>query len=298
MKKVVLFLFAVISLQTAYAQKPVLKNMEDSLRVGWWTRNTQIGVNFSQASFNDNWKGGGVNNVALGFLANHKADFTKGKGIWTNDFQFQYGFLKNKSQDVRKSVDRIFIDSKYARKINPTLNYFVDVNFLSQFANGYAYNAQGVKGNKISNLFAPAYLSEAIGIEWKPVKYFALQLGGATLRQTFVNDNVVFTNTANKDGKSYGVEKGKTLLNEMGFQLVGTFDKDIAKNINLKWRYQGFLAYAPVSKPMDHIINAIITAKVNKYLNVNLTGTFIYDTDIINKWQVSQGLAAGFSVKL
>ncbi len=278
------------------------KNLADSLKIGFWDpRSTQFGINFSQAGFNDAWAAtqGGVGNLGLNFYFNNKAVYHKNKGVFTSDIQFQYGTQKFKGQDARKNIDRIFIDNKYARKISPTLSLFASVNFFSQFASGYAYDAKGVKGKKISSLFAPGFLSEGFGIEWKPKKYFVMQLGGATLRQTFVSNNDVFTNTSKdvtEDGKvikrSYGTEKGK-VLNELGFQVVAAFDKDIAKNVNLKWRYQGFVAYAPKSKPMDHNIMLITTAKVNKYLNVNLTILGVYDADVVSKFQLSEGFAAG-----
>jgi hypothetical protein len=131
-----------------------------------------------------------------------------------------------------------------------------------------------------------------------------VQLGGAVLRQTFMSNDQVFDNTAKavtEDGKvikrSYGTEKGK-VLNEMGFQVVAAFDKDIAKNVNLKWRYQGFVAYAPKTKPMDHNVMLITTAKVNKYLNINLTLLGVYDADIVKKFQISQGFSAGLVFNL
>ena len=275
MKKSFLSLLLVLTITITKAQRVVmvdgqevvLKNMEDSLKYGYWKRNTQLALNFAQASFNDSWQGGGVNNLAIGMLFNNRADKFKGKGVWVNDIQFQYGFLRNKGLDLRKSVDRLFAETKYARTITPKLNWFAGINFLSQFTAGYNFNDQGVRGNKISNLFAPGFLSEGVGLEWKPQPYLAIQLGGATIRQTFVGDKVVFNNTA-VDDRSYGVERGKSLLNELGIQGVAVFDKNLAENLNLKWRYQAFLAYAPDTKPIDHNINLIATSKIGKYFNV------------------------------
>jgi Protein of unknown function (DUF3078) len=303
MKKVFLTICYLAFTANLFAQDGP-QNLADSLKVGWWDpRSTQFGINFSQAGFNDAWSDaqGSVGSLGLGFIFNNKAVYHKNKGVFSSDMQFQYGSIKNNGQDARKSIDRIFLDAKYASKITPKLNWFAGANFLSQFAPGFAYDAKGVKGKKISNLFAPGFLSEGVGLEWKPVKYFVVQLGGATMRQTFVSDDIVFTNTQKtltEDGKqvfrSYGVEKGKKLLNEMGFQVVAAFDKDVAKNLNLKWRYQGFVAYAPKTKPMDHNISVVATAKVNKYLNVNFTMLGVYDADIVKKFQLSEGLAVGF----
>jgi hypothetical protein len=303
MKKVFLTICYLTFAAFTFAQEAP-KNLEDSLKVGWWDpRSTQFGINFSQAGFNDAWSGaqGSVGSLGLGLIFNNKAVYHKNKGVFSSDIQLQYGSQKNNGQDARKSIDRIFMDAKYASKITPKVNWFAGVNFLSQFASGYVYDATGKKGNMISNIFAPAFLSEGVGLEYKPVKYFVLQLGGATIRQTFVSNDVVFANTqkeVTEDGakvfRSYGVEKGKKLLNEMGFQVVAAFDKDIAKNLNLKWRYQGFIAYAPKTKPIDHNISLVATAKVNKYLNVNFTLLGVYDADIVKKFQLSEGLAVGF----
>lgn len=303
MKKVFLTICYVAFAAFTFAQEAP-KNLADSLKIGWWDpRSTQFGINFSQAGFNDAWSGaqGSVGSLGLGLIFNNKAVYHKNKGVFSSDIQFQYGSQKNNGQDARKSIDRIFMDAKYASKLTPKINWFAGINFLSQFASGYAYDATGKKGNMISNIFAPAFLSEGIGLEYKPVKYFVLQLGGATIRQTFVSNDVVFANTqkeVTEDGtkvfRSYGVEKGKKLLNEMGFQVVAAFDKDIAKNLNLKWRYQGFVAYAPKTKPVDHNISLVATAKVNKYLNVNFTLLGVYDADIVKKFQLSEGLAVGF----
>jgi len=305
--KMIFLAICYLSFATFTFAQEAPKTLEDSLKVGFWDpRSTQFGINFSQSGFNDAWgkTQGGVGNFGLGFYYNNKAVYHKKKGVFTSDIQFQYGTQKFKGQDARKSIDRIFIDNKYASRISPTVNWFVGVNFFSQFASGFAYDAKGVKGNKISALFAPAFLSEGVGLEWKPKKYFFMQLGGATLRQTFMSSNEVFDNTdidVTEAGKvvkrSYGTLKGK-VLNEMGFQVVAAFDKDIAKNINLKWRYQGFVAYAPKTKPMDHNVMLITTAKVNKYLNVNLTLLGVYDADIVKKFQIGEGFSAGFVFNL
>ncbi|MDP5139976.1 MAG: DUF3078 domain-containing protein, partial [Spirosomaceae bacterium] len=270
-----------------------------SLKVGYWEKNSQLGINFAQASFNDAWQGGGVNNIAIGLLYNAYGAKHKGKGVWSNDLQFQYGVLRNKGRNAVKSVDRLFFETKYARSINPKLSWFGSVNFLTQVAPGYNFDANnGDRLAKISNFLAPGFLSEGIGLEWKPVKYFAVQLGGATIRQTFVVDDTVLPAKFAAGESRYGVAAGKKMLNEAGFQVVAAFDKDIAKNLNLKWRYQAFVAYAPEVKPIDHNINLIATAKVNKYLNVNFTLIGIYDKDQADSFQLSQGLAAGLSFKL
>jgi hypothetical protein len=308
--------------QIANAQKPELKNMADSLKYGWWVKGTQIGANLSGSAFSQSWQGGGINNLGLGTVLNNKVSHFKGKGVFTNDIQFQLGFLNNMpkvngvvQKEFRKNIDRLFIDTKYSQKIHDRLNWFAGVNLLSQFIKGRDFT----KTNKpvISNLFAPAFLSEGVGLEYKASKYLMLSFGGATLRQTFVLDDEVFENTkkagTNKDGKatfySYGVEQGKKMLFEAGFQGVASYDRNITKNINLKARWQSFYAYAPISKAVDHNVNILATAKLNKYINLNLGLIGIFDRDQISKaevdkgtfgstWQTTGGFNVGFGLQL
>lgn len=295
------FLLMGFSASQAYSQdstqvKPLTR--ADSLEQGWWVRKTQLAFNFSQASFNDSWQGGGISNIALGGIFNNRSVYTRRKGVWTSEVQFQYGFINNRGQSLRKSVDRLFLDTQYSHFINSSVRWFAGANFLSQFAPGYSFSSGGERISLISALFAPAFLSEAIGLEWKPQKYLAVQLGGGTIRQTFVLNDRVLVDQLNQGEPRYGVPFGQRVLNELGVQGVIAFDKDIAKNVNLKWRYQGFFAYAPVAKPVDHLINLVAAAKVNKNLNVNFSLIALYDQDQATQWQISQGLAAGLSFQL
>lgn len=305
MKKLVLFVLFNLVAASLFAQKlekPVLKNIEDSLKYGYWTKGTQLGANLSGSAFSQSWQGGGVNNLGMGAVFNNKVQYFRGKSVFTNDLQLQLGFLNNLpkvngkvEREFRKNIDRLFLDSKYARKINPKLNWYAGLNLFSQFIKGYDY--ANTSKPVISNLFAPAFLSEGIGIEYKATPHLMLSFGGATLRQTFVLDDEVFENTKkagkNKAGKdtffSYGVEQGKKMLFEAGFQGVAAYDKNITKNLNIKGRWQSFYAYAPVSKAVDHNINLLLTAKLNKYINFNVGTIIIFDSDQISKEEVKSG---------
>jgi hypothetical protein len=323
MKKVLILLFFIPTFLFAQkVKKPVLTNKEDSLKYGWWVKGTQIGSNLSGSAFSQTWQGGGVNNISFGAVLNNKVQHFKGKGTFTNDLQLQLGFLNNlpkvngvTEREFRKNIDRLFLDTKYSKTINPKLSWFAGVNLISQFLKGFDYADS--KRPVISNLFAPAFLSQGLGLDYKATPHLILSFGGATLRQTFVLNDEVFQNTKkpgkNKDGQdtffSYGVEEGKRMLLEAGFQGVAAYDKNITPNLNLKARWQSFYAYAPISKAIDHNVNAILTAKINKYINFNVGLIAIFDRDQVSKedvdsgkfnssWQSNLGANIGFGVQL
>ncbi len=281
-KRTLLFFLFTCSLSVVLAQTDTLH----------WKKSVQTGINLNQASFSDNWKGGGVNSIALGAFFNGKANYTDFKKMtFDNDLQLSYGYLQNKGQTARKSTDKIFYDAKLGYKIASKWNLFVSLNFLSQFDAGFEYvkDDQGVEhGVLISKFMAPAYLTSSIGVEYKPVDYFWARFGTGTLRQTFVLDTSLYLNFP----KNYGVDYGKKVRNEVAFQFISNFDKDIAKNLNFKARFSALAPYENLGRIVSRL-DAGIAAKVNKFINVNLSAVVLNDPDMDNDVQYSQFFALG-----
>jgi hypothetical protein len=260
----------------------------------------EFGVNLTQGSFSDNWTGGGVSSIALGALFNALSEKKTGKNSWRNDFQSQYGIVKSKSQGSRKNLDRIYFDTKYNYDLGKNWSLFANFNLLSQFANGYVYSTSPdslLARKKVSGLFAPAYLTEAIGVEYRPVPYFFVDIAPAAVRQTIVSDRELYRTIPG----NYGVKIGKRIHNEVGIvQIVANFDKELVKDLNLKFRYLLFTAYNKNQVTNrrefknDHRLDAMVTARIAKYFNVNLGAIVIYNKSQVDDIQFAQGLSVGF----
>lgn len=257
----------------------------------YWKNASQFAFNFNQGAFSSNWVGGGVNAVALGIILNKKAEYKKAKDTWTNDFQFQFGTLWNKVQDDwRKNADRLFFDSKYARALAPKWNLYANLNLLSQVAVGYQFDKtpDGIeRATKITNLFAPAFLTQAVGIEYKPASYFSLQVSPLSMRQIIVADKTL------RNSKIF--PQNSAFNNEFGLlQLVADYNKDVAKDVNLKWRYQAFMPYGQGSGAVDNRVDAQLTAKFAKYFNFNLGFVGMYFQSQSTQIQIAQTMGVGF----
>ncbi|MGX5688596.1 DUF3078 family protein [Arcticibacter tournemirensis] len=265
-----------------------------NLKVNYWRNWVTFGVNMNQASFSNNWKGGGVNSIAIGTTFNYKTDYTKGDKNYVSEVILQYGKIKNKGQLQRKSNDRIYWDNKVGLKLSPSWNFFGSLNFESQFDRGFSYSTKdGVETAKtISRFMSPGYLTESIGFEYKPSKYFWLRIGTGTARQTFVLDKDLYLN----NDKNFGVEHGKSFRNELAFQLVSSYERDIMENISLKSRYSMFANYEKL-KSIDQRLDLTLIAKVNRLINVTFTGVGLYDDDATDKIQASQSLALGLTYR-
>lgn len=276
--------------------KPVtLAPVTVNAKVNYWKTKTAISINLSQAAFSDNWKGGGVNSFALGGLINYKTEYSKESYSYVSEVILQYGKVKNKNQLQKKTTDRIYWDNKAAIQLAKNWYFFGSINFESQFDKGFSYS-KDANGNEIETLFSkfmsPGYLTESIGFEYKPNKFFSTRIGTGTARQTFVIDTAVFENPTNPN--RFGMTKGKSFKNELAFQIVTNFEKEIAKNMMLKTRYNMFIPYDNLGH-IDHRFDINITAKVNRAINVSITGVGLYDRDTDSKLQGSQTLALGLT---
>ncbi len=263
-----------------------------------WKKNFRAALNLNQAAFSNNWKAGGVNSIGFNALLNYKVNYKKGNHSWNNEIDFLYGMVNNAGQGYRKTLDRMFLDTKYGRALNKNWDFSASANFLSQFAGGYTYSKDANNNDLatfISDVFAPAYLTAALGVEYHPVPYFKLRLSPFSPRVTYVNDVNRFVTIDNPT--PYGVKPGEsTRIQWFAFQALAEFDKDIAKNLNLKWRYIMFMDYEKLQfERIDHRLDLTLTARVGKFVTTSLgfIGIYFYDQD--KSIQTSQALNIGLA---
>ncbi len=264
-----------------------------------WKKKLVFQLNFNQAAFSSNWKAGGINSVGLNGLFNYKVNYSKHRDTWDNEIDMLYGFVNNSGQGFRKTLDRIFLDTKYGYKLNDHWDVFTSLNFLSQFAKGYRYDkdANGVEqAVLISDFLAPAFITSAWGIEYHPVEYFKVRMSPFAPRVTYVRDPERFIPAVDSVAP-YGVEApDETRFEWLAFQALADFNHDIATNVNLKVRYLMYANYETLKlKTIDHRVDLTLTAKVNRFITVGLSGILLYDFDQDSGAQVSQAFNLGFA---
>ena len=271
-----------------------IKPTEIKKDTSYWKNKTQYGANFSNAGFS-NWSPGGQNATGFTIFFNTKREYTRDKTTWVNDLQMQYGLLDN-GNGFRKSIDRLFFDSKVGHKLSTYWALVGVFNFQSQFTSGYKYGDVAANDIKISNFLSPAYITESIGFEWKPKPYFGMVFSPGAIRQTIVTDNGVRERDPVTGALqvAYGVHVGSKFRNDFALiQIVSNFDKDIAKNINLKLRHQVFINANSLAH-IDNRIDAKIAAKINKYFSATFDLIVLYDDDLSTKIQQARNLGLGF----
>ncbi len=247
-----------------------------------------FGINGSQSSF-VNWAAGGRNNVALlGFL-DATATYRKNNFKWNNDLKLALGGVRfidkqaGTGNQLQKTDDRIDVATSLGYEFQKKWFYTFVGGFKTQMLEGFIFPNDSVRASKF---LAPGYVSSALGIEFAPKPSFNFFLSPFAAKYTIVNDETLANLGA------FGVEKavynstgdliqaGKRFRSEYGSYLKIRFNKEIAKNVEMKSRLELFSNY--VNNPQNIDVNAevIFTFKVNKWFSSSLQWNLLYDDDI------------------
>ncbi len=242
-----------------------------------WKNGGLFAVNLAQTSLT-NWAAGGQNSVAVSGIFSVFANLKREKDNWDNSLDIGYGLLKQGEQGFRKTDDKIDLLSKYGRQAYKNLYYAALFNFKTQMQPGYNYISD-VDKEKISNLFAPAYMLMALGLDYKPNSYFSAFIAPLTAKFTFVADEDLSSLGA------FGVTPGEKSRSEVGGYIRAIYSKndfksEFMKNVSFTTKIDLFSNYANNPQNIDVSWETLIGLKVNKYIGVNFNTHLLYDDDV------------------
>ncbi len=300
MKRIILsILLIILASSFLMAQEP-----SDTLK--YWKKGGDFSISFSQVSFS-NWAAGGKNSVSGVGLFNWFANYSKDRMGWDNSVNLGYGLLKEEQRVLVKSEDKLEFNSKVGYKMTESGKWFLSglINFRTQFANGFNYtNIENPM--RISSFFAPAYLTFAVGFDYKPTDKFNLFLSPLSSKFTFVDDNNLSAIGA------FGVDPGRKFRAEMGGTLKSELKFKVAKNVDAVTNLTLFSNYLKNPQNIDVNWDFRLNMKINEYLSANFLTNLIYDDDILisvdrnddgiidgkgRRVQLKQLFGAGLSVK-
>jgi hypothetical protein len=262
--------------------------------INGWKKGGLFTATVAQTSLT-NWVSGGENSLSINGLFSGFANYRKGKSVWDNSVDLGYGLIKQGNDGVQKTDDKIDILSKYGREAFKNFYYSALMNFKTQMAPGYNY---GDAPTKISGPFAPAYITLALGLDYKPNPYFSAFVAPLTGKFTFVTDQSL------ADQGAFGVKPGETSRAEIGGYIRAIYSRndfksEFMKNVSFTTKIDLFSNYAENPQNIDVSWETLIAMKVNKYLSFNLTTHLIYDDNISVPFDKNNdsNIEAGESVK-
>ncbi|MBN2486993.1 MAG: DUF3078 domain-containing protein [Bacteroidales bacterium] len=299
-------IFNLAAAQVTEAEGTLKKQAFDTV-AGWKTGGV-TNLAFSQTSLT-NWAAGGEDfTMSANGLFSVFANYKKKNMAWDNSLDIGYGRLwQGKGDEAinKKTDDKIDFLSKYGQLAFKNVYYAGMVNFKTQMDEGYNYPNDSVA---ISKFLAPAYLTVAIGLDYKPNSYFSAFAAPLTGKVTFVTDEVL------SNAGAFGVDSGKVSKKEFGGYIrmiysKNDFKNEFLKNIAFTTKVDLFSNYLKNPDCIDISWETQIAMKVNKYISVNLNTHLLYDDDIrfdvvennvtkkTPKVQFKEILGIGFSYK-
>lgn len=280
---------------------------------GEWTTSSTPQLKIDEAYYN-NWSAAGNARLAITGAFNGTYKYVNGKNIWDNIVDLAFGIhwqdLDGKNtpllESLRKNEDKIDLTSTYSRALKKSWNVNAMANFKTQFYKGYQYGEDTVL---ISNIMAPAYLTTALGFEYKR-EWWNVSLSFLTGRTTFVcSDSLI------KNGYNYGVIQDTNYLTTghyrhayfgLGSYVKFYMKKDIAKNLNLYVRAELFYDYMKRSNLQresgvryELISNGYKDWNYGKKLGYCLYHEMDFDLEVRLEYRFSSWLAAyaGFQMR-
>ncbi len=249
---------------------------------GWKTKMV-FSLSLTQASFS-NWSKGGENSLAWQTKVNSQFTNNQEGYNWDNKAKFSFGQSKVGDTGTRKTADEIKLETVFTLKRNLHLNPFVSATALTQFKAGYNYS--GTTKTKVSRFLDPGYFTQSAGVGYSKSDAFKARLG-ATVKETYTRN---FPNYAD-DPATPAIEKTRI---EGGITGVAELNRKVSENITLASELTVFSNLKAFNE-IDVSWENLFTAKVAKYISVNLAIDLVYDRDTINKWQFREVLSAGFT---
>lgn len=255
----------------------------------YWTESASFQIGLNQTSLT-NWAAGGYNTVTLAVGVDGQANYAKDLLSWNNRLQLNYAFLysADKQGILQKSNDRIYLESIAAYKTSDKSkwNYTASLDFRSQFTDTpekYEQDDEG-KWKEVglkSGFLSPGYVNLALGMEWRPVEWFNVNISPLT--------GSVVTSTNKLLRKNYGMPVKDEATGEYYpalFQFGAQLKANAKATLNDK-----FIAETQLVVFTDYLSKPFVYNRVNwdnkitwmatKFLNIGLSTWLIYDPIVV-----------------
>ena len=272
---------------------------------GAWTFDLSGKLSGSQAAYKD-WQEGGLNTVSLTTSIDGTAQNTTNRWTQTHDLRLGFGIIQSEDDEedepLRKSADLIqaqtnlrYRGNGFFRRFKPTIS----ARLRTQFAKGFDYTNNPFPDGapqadedppvQTSEFFAPAFITETVGLTYNPKEWYTVRLSAAS-KQTVVRDRSL--------GVLYDIDPGETSRVEAGAELAATFSREIFPNVRYKSRANVFFSFNQTENPPDVLWENYITMQVNSWLTTDLEFVALFDENTTDAIQLKEVLSVGVTFLL
>ena len=249
-----------------------------------WKSSLVTAFNVSQVSFTD-WAQGGENALAYAVSGVGKTLYEPKNVTWSLSYKLAFGQTKLGDQPLRKSDDKIELETVFAYKFGAYVNPYAAATLKTQFATGYKYDNLG-KATPLSDSFDPAYLTQSLGAGYQIIPQVKTRLGYG-LREIYTNNFFVYADNPKTTQREY-------IKIEDGFESVTDVQWKVEDNIMFVSKIELFMT---VRTPDKAILRSDNTLRIQaaKYIAVTLNANIINDRQISPHTQLMNTLAIGLN---
>ena len=276
---ILILLFA----STLFAQEEAKK---DTIPQRTWIPAGVAGLNLSQISLS-NWTQGGEDALAFVGYGNFGLNYYDAPLGFLNTLKLAVGKTKLGDQEYRTTDNDIFMENLLTYDVGWIVQPYISNTFRSVILPGYDYTDAGEVQK--SEFFDPGYLMQSIGFTYPVSKSFSTRIGFA-LQETFTNKFTQYSD----DPETTDIEDFKF---EAGIESVTKGTVQLGDNLAFATELRLFGAFDALDI-WDVRWDNMLTAQINKYVNVNLNVLLVHDIDQTRRTQIKEALQIGITYLL
>jgi len=255
-----------------------------------WKYGGTENIQFSQG-FVENWAKGGENSISLLSDLRFHANYAKNNVEWESYGVHKLGILNTEEKKMRVNDDLLELNSKFGLNASEKWFYSGLLNFKTQLFDGYE-RSDAEKENPVSGFMAPAYLTMALGMDYKE-KNFTLMLMPFTSKMTAVLDTVKYDQTR------YKIAEDRKIDYMGGASLVNNFTWEISKDFNLASKMDVFYEYMKSAEEnqVQGEWELILDMNISVFFSTRLSTYLRYYSNESDKLQFKENLSVSFNYR-
>ncbi len=265
------------------------------VKPNYWRTYANLGINYTQNFFSDNWHSGGENTKNMLIEVDFKLKYDDKKKLqFENTLEAKLGFYTAPSDtvhNIKTNQDLLRFTSKLNYKSIKDFYYTIQAQVWTQSLPFYDANKTDFR----SNFMAPFNANFSFGIDYKPkISKGSLSVYLAPLSAY----NYRFVRYGDLAVKYYGIRNGRHHYEDFGTKLEvnGTFQ--LFKNFSWKTRLYYYTTYSRVEHDWENTFRLALS----KYLSASLFVHTRFDdkarsqySDKYGYWQIYEKMMLGFT---
>jgi len=268
-----------------------------------WIKGGGIGLDFTGLKLINPRVGAGDNTFGIGGLGTFFFNYKKGKDYWNNGINFQLAVKSLRIGDknkFNKNLDVIRFNSRYGHQIKNKLFGAIDLGVETLLLPTYTGNfTSGEAGESpIAQLFSPARITLAPGLDYKHDEHFSVFLAPIGLKVIYVADQDIAnlgihgTELVDENDLTKGFEQ---MFLQAGANLQAKYNNKFYKDkLTYTTKLDLFSNYLKNPQNIDVLWGHALDISLTKNLSLALMGELFYDHDILVNFDRNEdGLYAG-----